>query len=188
MATELSLKRRTPVATSTDDINWQVVYREQLPRIYNFFRYRVADDALAEDLTSSTFEKAWRGRERYRHNLSEFSTWLFTIARNVATDHYRRNPSNSRVEQARGEASLEALQQTPDEKTQPDAIAMQQSDLAQLASLLATLPERERELLALKYGAELNNREIAKLTDLSESNVGTILHRTVTMLRTKWEE
>ncbi len=46
--------------------------------------------------------------------------------------------------------------------------------------------QRERELLAFKYGAELTNREIARVTKLSESNVGTILHRAVATLRSRW--
>lgn len=45
---------------------------------------------------------------------------------------------------------------------------------------------RERELIALKYGAGINNRLIAQLTGLSESNVGTILHRVVQTLRSRW--
>ena len=47
---------------------------------------------------------------------------------------------------------------------------------------------RERELLALKYGAELTNRAITRVTGLSESNVGTILHRTIQQLRAGWDE
>jgi len=57
-----------------------------------------------------------------------------------------------------------------------------------LQNLLLELPEREQDLVALKYGAGLTNREIAKSTWLSESNVGSILHRTVINLQRKWEE
>ena len=71
-------------------IDWNALYAEQLPRVYNYFRYRVGDDALAEDLTTATFEKAWRSRKRFRRDRAAFSTWLFTIARNVAIDHFRR--------------------------------------------------------------------------------------------------
>ncbi len=52
--------------------------------------------------------------------------------------------------------------------------------------LLQRLPAREQELVALKYGAEATNRAIAALTGLSESNVGTILHRVVLELRSAW--
>jgi len=72
-----------------DQVDWDAVYAEQLPRVYNFFRYRCANPADAEDLTSVTFEKAWRGRDRFRRDKGSFSTWLFTIARNAAIDHYR---------------------------------------------------------------------------------------------------
>jgi RNA polymerase sigma factor (sigma-70 family) len=65
-------------------------YAELLPRVYNYFRYRLGNEADAEDLTSITFEKAWSARHRYRRDLAAFTTWLLTIARNVAIDHHRR--------------------------------------------------------------------------------------------------
>src|SRR5256884_9048717 len=80
--------------------DWDALYAEQLPRVYNFFRYRVGDGAVAEDLTSLTFEKAWVARRRYRRNLASFSTWLLVIARNVATDHYRRRREHVSLEAA----------------------------------------------------------------------------------------
>ena len=52
--------------------------------------------------------------------------------------------------------------------------------------LTAPLPGRERELLALKYGAGMTNRTISEITGISESNVGTVLHRTVRALRERW--
>src|SRR5918996_5235968 len=69
--------------------DWEQVYAEQLPRVLNFFRYRLGDTADVEDLTARTFEKAWRARHRYRRDVAGFTTWLLTIARNVAIDHLR---------------------------------------------------------------------------------------------------
>ena len=74
----------------------------------------------------------------------------------------------------------------PDES--PEDCALRSSEFRRLASLLEQLSERERELIALKYGAEVNNRAIARITGLGESNVGTILHRTVQSLRARWYE
>ena len=68
------------------EVDWEAAYQADLPRIYNFFRYRVGDDHVAEDLTAATFEKAWRNRHRYRYDLAAFSTWLFSIARHSAAD------------------------------------------------------------------------------------------------------
>jgi len=59
-------------------------------------------------------------------------------------------------------------------------------DMARLATLSTGLPERHQELIALKYGATLNNRLIAEITGLSESNVGTTLQRIVEKLRSQW--
>ncbi|HEY2955846.1 MAG TPA: sigma-70 family RNA polymerase sigma factor [Candidatus Eisenbacteria bacterium] len=158
--------------------DWDALYAEQLPRIYNFFRFRVGEGAVAEDLTSITFEKAWRARRRYRRDLAAFTTWLVTIARNVAVDHYR---------QQRKHVTLEAAADVPAETT-PEELAERRSDVEHLGRLMGVLPERERELLSLKYGAGLTNRAIARLTGLSESNVGTILHRTIAGLRAGWNE
>lgn len=163
--------------TLTEEIDWEVAYREYLPRVYNFFRYRVGDAALSEDLTADVFEKAWRGRARFQRDLGAFSTWLFTIARNAATDHFRRK---------RQEVPLEAVPELQD-STSLEETTQRNDDFAKLNTLLSQLPERERELIALKYGAELTNREIAQLTRLSESNVGTILLRTVEKLRIEME-
>ena len=53
-------------AAHNPKIDWEAIYADQLPKVYNFFRYRVNDDALAQDMTATTFEKAWRARDHYR--------------------------------------------------------------------------------------------------------------------------
>ncbi len=166
------------VTTAKFDVDWNAVYRQELPRVYNYFRYRLGDNALAEDLTSATFEKAWHARDRYRRDRAAFSTWLFTSARNTATDHLRTH---------RADISFDALRAQPAADS-PDATYARQAELEQLGALLAQLNDHERELVALKYGAELNNREIARELGMSESNVGTTLHRVVEKLRASWRE
>ena len=158
------------------DPDWDSVFAEQLPRVFNYFRYRLGGSADIQELTARTFEKAWRARRRYRREVAGFSTWLLRIAHNVAIDHLRVSRDHAPLE-----AAAEAIAEGGPEMEQERA-----SDLARLESLVTTLPTRERELLALKYGAGANNREIAVVTGLSESNVGTILHRTVQALRERW--
>ena len=157
--------------------DWDAVYAEQLPRVYNFFRYRFGPSMDAEDLTARTFEKAWQARHRYRRDVAGFATWLLAIARNVAVDHVRARRHHLPLEAA---AAVAGPARTPE-----DAV-VQGSEQARLGTLLAALPDRDRELLALKYGAGMTNRAIARVTGLSESNVGTILHRAVQTLRARW--
>jgi len=165
-------------ATRARATDWDERFAVELPRVYNFFRYRVGPGPVAEDLTSLTFEKAWGARNRYREDRAAFGAWLFTVARNVAIDHYRS---------ARATVSLEDAEEIPGGLT-PEEIAERRSDETHLGRLLARRTERERELLALKYGAEFTNREIARVTGLTESNVGTILHRAVQAIRAEWDK
>jgi RNA polymerase sigma factor (sigma-70 family) len=162
--------------TAAQELDWDALYGEHLPRIYNYFRFRLGTDADAEDLTSRTFEKAWTARDRYRQDLAAFSTWLFSIAHHIAVDFLRAR---------RPQVALDAVEEMAVAGT-PEDDAERDSDLARLSTLAAHLSEREQELIALKYGAALENRQIARLMSLSESNVGTILHRAVETLRRRW--
>ena len=164
------------MTTSIEDINWDSVVSNELPRLYNYFRYRLGDDSVAEDLTSVVLEKAWTKRHRYRKDRAAFSTWLFAIAQNEVITYIRRRRITlpiSMAEKVTGETTENMTEQA--------------QDLGQLSHLLVNLPERERELVSLKFGADLNNREISTLTGLSESNVGTILSRVLQKLREQME-
>jgi RNA polymerase sigma-70 factor (ECF subfamily) len=165
------------LSTHSKTVDWEAVYRTEMPRIYNFLRYRLHDELVAEDLTAVTFEKAWRYRHTYRPNESAFTTWLFTIARNSATDHLRREQEHEPLPES-------AVSPAP----APEEAISQQQDLALLHRLLAELPDREQEILALKYGAELSNRDIARQMGLTAVNVGIILYRTLRKLRPHWQE
>lgn len=157
---------------SVEDINWDSVVKDELPRLYNYFRYRLGDESVAEELTSTVLEKAWTKRHRYRKDRAVFSVWLFSIAKNEVVSYLRKRRDLlpiSMAETASGEAIEPCLEQS--------------QDIQQLSRLLADLPERERELISLKFGADLNNREISVVTGLSESNVGTILSRVLQKLR-----
>ncbi len=164
------------VAISAAD--FAAIYQAEVPRIYHFFCYRFGEGPLAEDLTAATFEKAWRGRERFRHQAA-FSTWLFAIARNVAEDYVRkhRHPADVSLDEADDQPGSAILEEQVEKR----------ANFAQLSLLLARLADRERELVALKYGGGLTNRAIAQLTGLTESNVAVILHRTLQTLRSTWE-
>lgn len=162
---------------TSESINWKEVYDHLLPRVFHYFCYKIGDQLIAEELTAVTFEKAWVSRENYKKDMSAFQFWLFGIAQKVAVDHFRRS---------RHEVPLESVNIPSSQNVEKELEA--QMDFERLASLLSGLSDRERSLIALKYGAELNNREIARQTGLSESNVGTILFRTVTKLREDWEK
>lgn len=165
------------VSTAVEKVDWENVYRTQMPRIYNFLRYRLRDEMVTEDLTAVTFEKAWRHRSSYKPESAAFTTWLFTIARNTATDFLRVQKDELPLKETAVSNHL-----TPEETVS------KREDLAALQEIVAGLPDREQEILALKYGAELSNRQIAKQMKLSSVNVRIILFRTIRKLRPHLEE
>jgi len=159
-------------------LDWDALYTDHVGRVYNFFRYQFGDTLTAEDLTATTFEKAWCKRNQFRGNAESFTAWLYsTIARNVANDHFRKNPQLVALESATHLAATEGV--------------VEQIELVgQFTILVAAinqLPGRERDIITLKYGADLNNRQIARQMKLSESNVGTILNRMLQKLRVELE-
>ena len=164
------------MATPMEDINWDSVVNNEIPKLYNYFRYRLGDEAVAEDLTSIVLEKAWLKRNCYRKDRAAFSVWLFAIAKNEVAAYLRKRRISipfSVAEKAADETAEHILEHS--------------QDLQMLSRLLADLSERECELISLKFGAELNNREISTVTGLSESNVGTILSRVLQKLRERWK-
>jgi RNA polymerase sigma-70 factor, ECF subfamily len=159
-------------------VDWEAAFTAELPRVYNYFRYRGFSDDAAEELVSTVFEKAWRSRDDYRRERGAVSTWLLAIARRAAIDQYRA---------CRGDVDIDELV-LPAPHPGPEELALHGEQIERLRRLLAQLPEREQELVALKYGAGLTNRAIARHTGLSESNVGTILSRVVNRLRADMEQ
>jgi len=166
----------------TRPVDWDEIYTAELPRVYNFFIYKTGDREFAQDLTATTFERAWKVRSRYRAAIASPSTWLFGIARNVLKEYLRDSMKNTQKlvpitynDQLLSNVDIEQWVQ-------------QQQNRGYLREIILELPEREQDLIALKYGAGLTNRKIAKITRLSESNVGSILHRAVKKLRNRWDE
>jgi RNA polymerase sigma-70 factor, ECF subfamily len=157
------------------DADWQQLYDAELPRVLAFFRVRLSDSVLAEDLTAETFAQAWRSRQRYEAQRASFATWLFSIARHVLIDHLRQRRSQIALDEA--ELAGSGIEEMID----------QHGAFGRLEHLLKQLPDRERLLITLKYGEGLTNRRIAQRMNLSESNVGTILHRAMQMLRAAWQ-
>jgi RNA polymerase sigma-70 factor, ECF subfamily len=171
------MRKTLNITVLSESVNWQEVYDQLLPRVFHYFCYKVGDKLIAEELTALTFEKAWINRENYKNDQGAFQFWLFGIAQKVAVNHFRKNQR---------EVLIDSMNLLSSQNVEEDV--EKQMNFEKLAAALNILSDRERSLISLKYGAELNNREIAKQTGLSESNVGTIIFRAVSNLRREWEK
>ena len=157
------------------------LYEHYLPKVFRYISYRVGDMDLAEDLTSVVFEKALTKIDSYRSNKASFSTWLMTVARNTVIDHYR-------VKSRKLTISIEETLEIASEEASPEEEVIRKEELQRLGTYLRELSQQEREIISLKFGAELTNRQIAQVVRLSESNIGTILYRAICKLRDKFKE
>lgn len=150
------------------------LYEQYLPKVYRYISYRITDISTAEDLTSVVFEKALTKLKSYRPEKARFSTWIFTIARNTLTDHFRAAGKVRTVSLDSGYLS------------QPDNIEEvtgRTEDLNVLKTCLSRLSQLEQEIISLKFGAEMTNRQIASMLAMTESNIGVILFRAIRKLR-----
>lgn len=159
--------------SSPGEIDFEVLYRTSRDDVYAFIAGMVRDRAMAEEVTSIAFEKAFTRRGSFSPERGSPRGWLFGIARNAAYDELRRRGRTEPVAE-------------PEERNPPvgDTTAEVAVRRATVTSALAQLPDEERELVRLKFDAGLANAEIGEVLGISESNVGTRLCRVVAKLRT----
>lgn len=141
-------------------------------RVYAYVAYRIGAGPEAEDLTSDTFERALRYRNSYDPKKGEPLPWLIGIARRLIEG---RPPA------------LELPSELPDRS---DAGDLEEAAVRRLAlsSAVSQLDARDRELIALRYGADLTARQIAETLDLRTNAVEVALHRALGRLRATYEE
>jgi RNA polymerase sigma-70 factor (ECF subfamily) len=138
-------------------------------RVYSFVAFHVGHGPAAEDITSDVFERAVRYRSSYDPAKGTPVTWLLGIA--------RRSIAGARFEAASGDSALEELS---DGRSLEDETVRR----LELEQALGRLDERERDLLALRYGAGLSSREIGGFLELEPNAVDVALHRARSRLKT----
>ena len=154
------------------------LYRTHTYAVFNYCLFRVSDRAAAEDLTADTFERAWQARNSYRPDRAAFTTWLFTIARHRVIDWQRRRARRPLIRLSQQQPS-----DTPSLELQFEETELQ----SHLRRLIHALEGDEQELIALKFGAGMTNREIAQVLGKSETAIGSSIYRVMQKLRAQWD-
>jgi RNA polymerase sigma-70 factor (ECF subfamily) len=155
---------------------FQVLYERHHRSLFNFLLRLLADRPTAEDLLQETFLRVYLHRESYRPTAA-FRTWLFTIARNLALDHFRRGGT---VLERVGEDRVALV---PDPSPSPLRRVEAGQELRQLEAALQQLPPGQREVILLSRYAGLSHPEIAEVTGSSPEAVRVALHRALSRLR-----
>src|SRR6266568_6621708 len=144
---------------------------ELIQRVYAYVAYRIGPGPDADDVTSEVFERAFRYRDRFDPRRGTPASWLIGIARNYIEQHPPVNASSSEL---------------PDTAAPDD---LEEGALRRLwvATIVTQLEERDRELIALRFGADLTAGQIAEMIGLTPNAVAVALHRAVARLRVMFE-
>jgi RNA polymerase sigma factor (sigma-70 family) len=168
-----ALVARAEEAPREADLAFDRLYRSSRDDVYAYVASLLRDAPAAEEVTAAAFERAYRKRNRFDPQRGEPRAWLFGIARNAALDELRRRGRQAKL--AAEPADLRGL-------GSEEGVEQSERRLA-VSAALERLQPAERELIALKFFAGLDNAEIAQVLGTSESNAGTKLHRAMTKLR-----
>lgn len=155
---------------------FEEMYNAYFPKIYNYIYYRILSREETEDIVSDIFLKVARNAGNFDRSKASFGTWIFTIAQNTLTDHYRRKKLKVvSYEQEGTEPAIDFESQLEQISSEKRRVVFRE---------LTTLKEKERLIIYYKFFEEYTNRRIAELLDMNESTVGTVLSRTLKKLHT----
>jgi RNA polymerase sigma factor (sigma-70 family) len=168
-----TLTAQIPSRTSSAALDFEALYRAARDDVYAYVATLLRDRSAAEDVTAAAFERAYRKQRTYKASRGSERAWLFGIARNAALDELRR----------RKRAAALAADPADVDAAPPEDAAETALRRAAVRVALGRIEPRERELIALKFHAGLDNSEIAAVLGVSVSNAGTQLHRAMTKLR-----
>jgi RNA polymerase sigma factor (sigma-70 family) len=153
-------------------------YREHLTPVWRYVRARVPSDDDTEDVTSDVFIRALRSWHSYDPAHGSVRGWLIGIARHAVADHWRRHAPEEPV--------ADPPEQRPPAPSGPvdvEALALAGCGRDDLRRELGRLSGREREALAMRFGAELPSAEIGAVLGISAPAARMLVHRAVTKLR-----
>jgi RNA polymerase sigma-70 factor, ECF subfamily len=159
------------------------LYEIHYQRIFNYALKRTANVQLALDITSATFFKAMNQIGKYRWRDVPFAAWLYRIASNEISDHYRRASSKT--------VSLDTVSNLIDSADYADEVNQAEEELSKheeflmLHKKLAELPDMYQEVIVLKFFEKKKIKEMVKILGKKEGTIKSLLHRGIGKLREK---
>jgi RNA polymerase sigma-70 factor (ECF subfamily) len=152
------------------------LYMLYVEKVFKYLYSRIGNVHMAEDTTAQTFLAAFESFDRFRHD-GRFASWLFTIARNKVMDVFRQQKST---------ASIDEIPEIPVD-ADPLSEVIQSEQTADLSKLIQALPEEDREILRLRYLADMSFPEIAHFLHRNEEAIKKTTYRLLARLQSQLE-
>ena len=141
-----------------------LLYDHYQASVYRFLFYRTRSQVLAEDLASETFFRALRSMTNFRWQGKDFGAWLMTIARNLATDHFKAG-------RTRLEMTTEDMGQHDDATEGPESAVLASLTNEILMQALTELPDEQRDCLVMRFLQGMSIAETAAVLGRSDGAV-----------------
>lgn len=169
--TEHEIKLLAMRAARSDPEAFTVLYRMYFAQVYTFISFRISGHEDTEDLANTVFEKALAAIARYQPKPAQFSTWLYTIAKNCIIDHYRKRrlPVDSEMEPE------DTAHQDPD--GDPELRMLMEERKRTLREALHYLTSDQREAIECRFFFELSVQETAMAMNRTEGAVKALQFR-----------
>jgi len=164
------------------------LYENNYDRILNFVVRRTADVSLAQDITAETFLKAFKNLSQFTWQNVPFQAWLFRIALSEIAQWHRkkRYPAVSLNEMSEQGLEIAAEQDVLEEVLTAEAEILRHRDFLTLKEQMNQLPENYREVLFLRFFANMPLQEISTVLDKPVGTVKSLLHRGLEKLRQRF--
>jgi RNA polymerase sigma-70 factor, ECF subfamily len=176
-ATDDEVRRLTWHASRLDAAAFGDLYRLYSPQVLKYVMSRVSGRQEAEDLTNTIFEKAFAAMGRYEPSPAQFSAWLYTIARNMVIDHYRKR----RLPLFEG-TEIDGWSAT-DPADGPEAHVLADERRRRLHQAILELTDEQRQVVGCRFFFNLSVHEVAQLMGKTEGAVKALQFRGLERLR-----
>jgi RNA polymerase sigma-70 factor, ECF subfamily len=160
-------------ARSGDEEAVTLLYEAHIDSIFAYIRYRVHSDVIAEDITSEVFLRMVRSITSYRDQGVPFRAWLFRVAANLITDHYRQHSKNPTVPIPESYVS---------DEINPFDHVLQEDEHQHLWQAIRTLPAEYQDLLVLRFMEDMPHTEIARILNKSAMALRAMQYRALKAL------
>ena len=174
---DADLKLIVSQASGGDSAAFALLYDEYLSPVYRFIYFRVRHKETAEDLSQTVFLKAWSRIDQFEDRGVSLLAWLYTIARNLTIDHWKRKHDVVVAEPA-------AVFDIISDDKHGTKKAIDRLDLnAVMAEAVKTLSEDQQEVIIMRHIEEMSYSEIAEVTGKSEEALRALNHRAMKVLK-----
>lgn len=167
--------------------DFDALVSEYRPRIFRFILASLRNRESAENLTQECFVKAYRARAQFR-GVASISTWLLQIAANLVRDHESSGRLKFWRRALRGVDLRDVMDVIPDRQLSPESMISVKQEVEAIWRVAASLSERQRTVLLLRFVEDMNLLEIVEVTGMKLGTVKTHLFRALESVRAALEE